>query len=194
MSNLSVSRASEAAIGIATLRRFASTATEVPSLAAMAPEILGSERSALTIRATIQTLAEREHGWIKGRATHATISDRVNERRGRELDSMSRVCAAALSTVELGSALRTNDRARVEDLQESFITAMRGIDEFPMGVSAKQALKSQLVREVELALPEASRERAGTLLADAEIAYLKRYADAVYANYDQPDPSSSPSM
>lgn len=194
MSNLSVRRASEAAIGIATLRHFASTPTEVPSLAAMAPEILGGERAAHTIRATIQTLAEREHEWIKERATHATISDRVNERRGRELDSMSRVCAAALSTVELAGALRTNDASGVDALQESFVTAMRGIDEFPMGVPAKQALKSQLIREVELALPEAARERVGSLIADAEITYLKRYAEAVYANYDQPEPPSSPSM
>ena len=192
MSNLSVRRASEAAIGIAALRHFAATAEGAPSLGAMAPEILGAQTAGRSIRAAIQTLAQREHEWLKERATHATISTRVNERRDREITSMTRVHAAALTTVQLGTALRSAEPEGVTELQESYVTAIRGIDEFPMGAHAKQALKAQLQTEVELAVPEAARERVGQMLVQAETTYLKRYAEAVYAHYDQPD--SSPTM
>ena len=201
MSNLSVRKASEAAIGIATLRHFASTPDDSPRLDSMAGEILGGHSAARTIRTTINTLAEREHEWIKERATHATISSRVNERRERELSSMVAVYAAALSTLQLSPALRSATEVpqegqlrAMEVLQESYVSAMEGIDQFPMGTNAKQALRSQLLSEAELAVPESSRAQVGTLMVQAEQTYLKRYAESVYAHYDEPDNDASPSM
>ena len=161
MSNLSVRKASEAAIGIATLRHFASTPDESPRLDQMAGEILGEHGAGRTIRTTINSLAEREHEWIKERATHATISSRVNERRERELSSMIAVYAAAISTLQLSPALRNEDPRGMEVLQESYVGAMEGIDQFPMGTTAKQALRSLLRIESELASPEAVRPQVG---------------------------------
>lgn len=197
MSNLSVRSASEAAIGIATLRHFASTPTASPRLDDMAGEILGSNTSARTIRTTISTLAEREHAWIKERATHATISSRVNERRERELSSVIAVHAAALSTLEASAALRAGDQDRVAALQERYIEAIKGIDEYPMGAQAKQALHAQLRSEAGLAVPEAMRPQVEALLEQSEQSYLKQYAESVYARYDEPanrDDDPSPSM
>ncbi len=194
MSNLSVRKASEAAIGIATLRHFASTPDESPRLDQMAGEILGEHGAGRTIRTTINSLAEREHEWIKERATHATISSRVNERRERELSSMIAVYAAAISTLQLSPALRNEDPRGMEVLQESYVGAMEGIDQFPMGTTAKQALRSQLRSEAELAAPEAVRPQVGALMVQAEQTYLKRYAESVYSHYDEPDNDASPSM
>lgn len=194
MSNLSVRKASEAAIGIATLRHFASTPDDSPRLDQMAGEILGVHGAARTIRTTINNLAEREHEWIKERATHATISSRVNERRERELSSMVAVYAATISTLQLSPSLRKDDPDSMEALQESYVGAMEGIDQFPMGTAAKQALRSQLRSEAELAVPETARAQVGMLIVQAEQTYLKRYAESVYAHYDEPDNDASPSM
>lgn len=190
MSNLSVRSASEAAIGIATLRKFAATDNNPPSLAAMIPEIIADKDSARTIRATIQALASREQDWLKERATHATVSARVNERRARELASMAAVHAATMTTLRLGHEIQHSQEA-AHELREAFIEAIRGVDEFPMGTSAKQSLKAQLTSEVELAAAEGDQPFVRDLLAQAESVYLVRVQEAVWANYDQPD---SPSM
>ena len=192
MSNLSVRHASEAAIGVAMLRHFASAPGDSPRLDAMASEILGPHSGAKMIRVTIHTLAEREHGWIKERATHATISPRVNERRERELDSIAKVHAASLAALQLSPVLRTGDAEGTQVLLECFVQAMQGIDEFPMGVPARQALRALLRSEVELAVPEALRPAASALLVQAETIYLKRCAESVYAHYDAP--GSGPSL
>lgn len=197
MSNLSVRKASEAAIGIATLRHFASASpAESPPLNSMAGEILGSHGSAKTIRITINTLADREHDWIKDRSTHATISARVNKRRERELSAMVAVHAAALSTLEQAPALRGTDAppSVTEPLQEQYVEAIQSIDEFPMGAAAKRALRDQLLSEAGLAAPEAVRPQISTLMAQAEQTYLNRYAESVYAHYDDPDNGPSASM
>lgn len=194
MSNLSVRSASEAAIGIATLRHFASTPDDSPRLDAMAGEILGAHSGARTIRSTIHTLAEREHNWIKERATHATISGRVNERRERELSSIASINAAALATLMAAPAFRADDQAVLGDLHETYVLAIQGIDQFPMGIPAKQALRSLLRSESEQAVPEAARHQVSDLLVKAEQTYLQRYAESVYAHYDEPDNDASPSM
>lgn len=193
MSNLSIRKASEAAIGIATLRHFASTPDDSPRLDSMAGEILGGHSSARTIRTTINTLAEREHDWIKERATHATISSRVNERRERELASMITVHAAALATLHVSSSLR-NDPSALDALQENYVTAMEAVDQFPMGTGAKQALRAHLVSEAELTVPESARAKVGEMMVQAEQTYLKRYAESVYAHYDDPNNDTSLSM
>jgi len=194
MSNLSVRTASEAAIGIAILRHFATTPNSSPTIDRMASEILGTHSDAHTIRSTISALAMRESQWIKERATHATISARVNERRGRELSSIASVSAAALSTLRLSSSLRNDNPAGINELQESYVQAMQGIDQFPMGMHAKQALRSQLRGEVALAVPEALRPQVNGLLIQAETTYLNRCAESVYANYVEPDDGNAPSI
>ncbi|WP_087863494.1 hypothetical protein [Comamonas thiooxydans] len=194
MSNLSVRRASEAAIGIAALRQLASTPENSYAIDSMADEMLGEDSRALSVRTGIHTLAARESGFLKERATHATVSPRVNETRERELASMVSVYAAALTTLNAIPALRSNDADGINVLQESFVTAMQGIDQFPMGAKARQELRAQFQSETALAVPEANRPQVAELLLQAEQIYLKRCADMVYSHYDEPNDGPSPSM
>lgn len=194
MSNLSVRRASEAAIGIATLRQIASTPTDSYAIDGIAGQMLGAGNEARGIRTSINTLAARESQFLKERATHATISQRVNESRERELASMVSVHAAALATLHSLPALRSGDPAAVSELQERFVVAMQGIDEFPKLNNARQELRGQFQSETALAVPEANRPQVGEMLLQAEQLYLKRRAEAVFAHYDEPDDGHGPSM
>lgn len=195
MSNLSVRSASEAAIGIATLRTIASTPDESLRLDQMAIEMVGTDsEDARTIRSTVNTLAEREHAWIKDRATHATISPRVNDRREQELNSMQSVNEAALKTVLLASAFRSQDPSSINELQESYVKAFEGIDLFPMGIHGKESLHATFEKEVTLAAPESARTQVASMLAEAEKTYLSRHFDAVLSRYVEPaDPGHDPS-
>lgn len=194
MSNLSVRIASEAAIGIATLRHFASTTDGSPRIDEMAAEIFGDHGAARTIRTTIHSLAEREAEWIKERATHATISTRVNERRERELASIVAVHAATLTTLQLSQTLENNDASAMSVLQESYVGAIEGIDKFPMGAVAKQALHAQFISEAELAVPANVRDQVSPSIAQAEQTYLRLYSESVYSHYDKSDNGTTPSM
>lgn len=194
MSNLSVRRASEAAIGIAALRQLASTPDNRYAIDSMAVEMLGDGNSARSVRTGIHALGSRESAFLKERATHATVSSRVNETRERELASMVNVYAAAMATLNAIPALRSNDAAGIDKLQESFVVALEGIDKFPMGAKARHELRAQLQSETALAVPEANRPQVAGLLLQAEQVYLKRYAEQVYSHYDQPDSGPAPSM
>lgn len=193
MSKLSVRSASEAAIGIATLRAIASSNSDLrPSLSAMAAEIIADSASARPIRATIQVLANQQHEWLKERATHATISPRVNERRSRELESIAAVHAATIATLRLVTEASGSPDA-AHELQEAFVTAIRGVDEVPMGVSTKRALREQLMDEVHAAAYPQDRQLVSSMLTQAEQIYLERIQQAVLEKYQSND-SDSPSL
>lgn len=194
MSNLSVRQASEAMIGIACLRNLASTPKVVYSIDSMADEMLGSDSKCRSVRVAIKTLVTLVNPIHKERGKHESISDRVNATRDRELSAISYVHGATLATLHATTGIRNNDTLAISELQEKYVLAMQGIDKFPMGTKARKNLRSQLESEATLAVPEANRLQVAALLVQAEHIHLKRYADSVYALYEESEADSAQPM
>ncbi len=139
------------------------------------------------LRMSIETLADRESGWLRSTPPHILKTERVMQSREAEIRTFTAISAAVVATVEFADDASAGNTAAHQALHEKYMDAFRAIEETPGSTQERRQLKS-LFSSQALAITTES-EFVGAALKSAETAYLEADADAILSQYERLDRS-----